>query len=73
MKDDTPVYEVMFSIAVSLSERFPSMNPLTIRRARAHEIFLLISRLGTYIEKENKSRDRNGNRIIRRPAGDNWF
>lgn len=60
-------------MTVNICDRFMALNPLTIRQARAHEVFLLIARLGKYTKKEARNRDRNGNRIVRRPAGDNWF
>ena len=71
MNDNTPVSEVLFDIIVSMSERFPSLNPLSIRQMRAREVFLFIRRFIAYSKKEE--RDKDGNRIIRRPAGDNWF
>lgn len=71
MNDNTPVSEVLFDIIVSMSERFPSLNPLSIRQMRAREVFLFIRRFIAYSKKEK--RDKDGNRIIRRPAGDNWF
>jgi hypothetical protein len=67
--DDTPVYDIFFEMAVNLSERFPSMTPLTLRREKAREVFLLISRYNRYSKKQSKPKSQ----VIRRPAGDDWF
>jgi hypothetical protein len=56
---------------MSLSERFPSMTPLTLRQEKAREVFLLINRYNRYSKKEAKKK--KGKNIIRKPAGDNWF
>ena len=62
-------------MSVTLCERFSGLTPLNIRLYRAHEVFLLIKRYNEYIENENKEKkkDKKGKRVIRRPAGDNWF
>jgi len=54
---------------LSLSERFPSLSPFSIRKERASEVFLLIRRLNNSTSKNNKKKSTK----IRRPAGDNWF
>lgn len=56
---------------VNLSERFPALTPLNLRREKAREVFLMISRFNIYARKKKKA-EKRGN-IIRRPAGDNWF
>jgi hypothetical protein len=53
---------------MSLSERFPAMTPLTLRKERAHEVFLLINRMNRYSKKTKRQSN-----VIRRPAGDDWF
>ena len=63
---------MIFDIEVSISDRFPSLNPIEIRKTRASEIFLLIKRLGRKNRRETKKKNKKQN-IIRRPAGDNWF
>jgi len=70
--DDTPIYDALFEMQMNLSERFPSMTPLTLRREKAREVFLLLNRFHRYSKKKKKE-FKNGQRIIRRPAGDNWF
>lgn len=71
MYEDIPIYESLFEMEMSLAERFPSMTPLTLRREKAREVFLLLSRFKLYAKRQNKAK--NGARIIRKPAGDNWF
>ena len=73
MTDDTPIYEVLFDIQMSLCERFPTLTPFMLRREKAREVFLLISRLNKHSQKENANQTSNDTRVIRKPAGDNWF
>lgn len=47
------------------------MTPLTLRREKARDVFLLIVRFNKYSRKQKKQK--NGKRIIRKPAGDDWF
>ena len=64
----------MFEIEMILTERFPSMTPLTLRREKAREVFLLLNRFDRYsLKKEKENKRKNGKRIIRKPAGDDWF
>ncbi len=46
------------------------MTPLTLRREKAREVFLLLNRYTRYSKKHKK---KNEKQIIRKPAGDNWF
>lgn len=71
MHDDTPIYEALFDIQISLCERFPTLTPLSLRREKAREVFLLISRLNKHTRKENVKKE--DKQVIRKPAGDNWF
>lgn len=48
------------------------MTPLTLRKEKAHEVFLLLNRFNRYSRKKEKEQ-KNGKRIIRKPAGDDWF
>ncbi len=54
---------------MSLCDRFKAFTPLSLRRERGCEVLLLIERLGTY----KPQKDDNTKKIIRRPAGDDWF
>ena len=81
MDDNTPLYVIMFDMQMNLCERFPAMTPLTLRREKAREVFLLISRLNTHSEYNKQPNEsptptptvKNGQKVIRKPAGDNWF
>ena len=73
---NTSFYDIIFETECNLSERFLSLNPFIIRRTAAHEVFLLMRRLIKSSGKTDSGKEvmnRNGKRIIRRPAGDNWF
>lgn len=77
MPDDTPIYETLFDIQMSLCKIFPALTPLTLRREKAREVFLLINRYNKHSLKNNNGNKtnttQNGVRVIRRKAGDNWF
>ena len=61
-------------MTVTLCERFPDLNPIKVRRYPAHEVFLLIKRLGEYNRKQQKTgKAPNSKGVIRKKAGDNWF
>ena len=76
---------MIFEIEVGLSRSFPALSPISIRRTRAAEVFLLLRRYNEYIQRENEKsekgsaggrtemRQKDGKKIIRRPAGDDWF
>lgn len=62
---------------MALSEHFPGMTPLSIRRERAKEVFLLIRRLS---KRNEKDKEENGERVmiggrevIKVKAPDTWF
>jgi hypothetical protein len=57
---------------MSISERFPALHPLALRRERAREVFLLIARYNRYSKKPENSRGKQSD-VIRKPAGDDWF
>lgn len=70
------LYEIFFELEIILIERFPSLTPFTIRQTKATEVFLLIRRLDNYSEykdKDIKIKDNKPVKVIRRPAGDDWF
>ena len=59
---------------VGLSDRFPALTPIEIRKERAAEVFLLLARLNEYTAKKNKEiRTKPKKNVVRRPAGDDWF
>lgn len=59
---------------VSLCERFTGLTPLSLRRERVREVFLLIRRYTHYAEKEQKAK-KGGKKVIRRRASDDagWW
>ena len=70
------LYELFFDLTVYVCERFPALDPLTIRRSNGHEVFLMLSRLYDYNEREKKTKKKgssNNGETSRRHAGDNWF
>lgn len=58
---------------IALCQSFPAFTPLTLRREKAREVFILLVRYSKYLKKQNKNKTKSGKRIIRKPAGDNWF
>jgi len=72
VSDGRSFYDLLFETECGLSERFPSLNPVVIRKTPAHEIFLLMKRLAKYVKSSPKISG-SGKRVIRRPAGDDWF
>lgn len=65
------MYDVFFDVTVTLCDRFPAYTPTEIRRTPAHEVFLLLGRLIKYSSRQEK--ETINNKIIRKPAGDDWF
>lgn len=51
--DDTPIYEALFSLEVALCDRFSGLTPLSLRKERSREVFLLIKRYANYGEKQS--------------------
>lgn len=68
VEDDLALYQILFDMELSISESFPSLNPIALRKEKAREVFTLLSR---WVEK--KTRKEPGKRVLRRPAGDTWF
>ena len=70
--------ELLFEIEVMLSERFPALSPLEIRRSKAREVFTLIKKLTIYAKKEKKEQAQkeakaNMKHIVKMQASDSWF
>lgn len=57
---------------VNLSKEFPTISPLTLRKEKARDVFLLVRRNNRYLRNEAKEKT-GKKKIIRRPAGDDWF
>ena len=52
---------------------FPSFNPISLRKEKAREVFILIARYSKMSKKQKKKGKNAGKKIIRRPASDTWF
>lgn len=68
---------MLFEIELIIADRFPGMTPLQIRRERSGEVFLFLKRFGQYIKRDKEKNgeiiEKDGKRVLRRKAGDNWF
>lgn len=72
--DDTPMSQLLFEIEVLLSERFPALSPVTLRRTKAREVFKIINKLTVYTKKEKRKQAETGKKhIIKKQASDTWF
>nr|DAU64718.1 MAG TPA: hypothetical protein [Bacteriophage sp.] len=73
--DDTPLFEVLFDINYQLCKEFPAMTPYDIEKHTFHDVIRLYSDVRALQLREAKrgDNDSNDNRVIRRPAGDDWF
>jgi len=56
---------------MSVCERFPALTPLALRKERARDVFILVTRYNIYSKKQQK--DAGKPKVIRRPAPDTWF
>lgn len=66
------IYQSLFETTRILCKTFPALDPFTVRRTPAREVFKLIRRIATQPKTaQGKKVDSKGR--IRRPAGDNWF
>lgn len=61
------LYEALFEMALSISSRWPSLNPIAIRRQKAAEVFLLVQRVNARDDRKDSES------VIRRPASDDWY
>ena len=67
----------------NLSETYPSLNPIVLRRTSFHEMMMLYKRTLNKFTKEKQSegnkqgdkvvQDEKGNMTIYRQASDSWF
>lgn len=75
MNDNTPIYDVLFEMEMTLCDRFAQFTPLALRKERAKDVFTMVVRYNKYMIKENRKnkRTKDGKRIVRRPASDTWF
>lgn len=66
-----PLEQLLFSIEYNLSKEFPSMDPMEIEERPYVKVINLYSDVRRMQIRQKKMSDPN--RVIRRPAGDNWF
>jgi hypothetical protein len=66
-----PLDQLLFTIEYSLTKEFPALSPFEIEDESFFRVIDLFSdtRRVQITEKEQS----DPNRVIRRPAGDNWF
>lgn len=49
------------------------MTPISLRKERAREVFIMIARYNRLSRKKKEQKKTGKRKIIRRPASDNWF
>lgn len=67
VEDKTPFPDLIFEMEINICSQFPALTPFSLRREKAWEVFLLMKRYSKYGKKKTKPK------VIRRPAGDDWF
>jgi hypothetical protein len=66
-----PLDELLFTIEYSLTKEYPALSPFDIEERSFFQVIDLFAdtrRAQIQIKKES-----DPNRVIRRPAGDDWF
>ena len=58
---------------VNMCKEFPGMTPISLRKERAREVFIMIARYNRLSRKKKEQNKTGKRKIIRRPASDNWF
>ena len=69
--DKTPMHKLIFEMEITFCERFPGLDPFKIRQQRARDFFRIAANLTEYDRKRSKNKQKQ--KKIRKPAGDNWF
>jgi hypothetical protein len=69
--DDTPLDQLLFTIEYSLTKEYPALSPFDIEERSFFLVMDLLADTRRVQIEEKKQKDPN--RIIRRPAGDDWF
>lgn len=71
------IYQALFEVELILAERFRDMTPIRVRAERSGEVFKFLKRYGEHIKRDREKNgeiiEKNGKRILRRKAGDDWF
>ena len=66
-----PLSELLFSIEYTLAKEFPALTPFDIEERPFVQVIDLLANTRALQIRTKKETDPN--RVIRRPAGDNWF
>lgn len=69
--DDTPLYETLFTLSYQLCKEFPAITPYDVDEQTYESVIELYADVRRMQLRETKQNDPN--RVIRRPAGDDWF
>lgn len=62
---------MFFDINKALCEAYSGLDPIKLLDYPAEDVFELINNTISYNKRNSK--EAKNNRVIRRPAGDNWF
>lgn len=66
-----PLDQLLFTIEYSLTKEYPALSPFEIEERSFFQVIDLFADTRRIQIEDKKTRDPN--RIIRRPAGDDWF
>lgn len=69
--EDIPLHETLFVLEYNLTKEFPALSPFDIEESAFEEIIELYADVRTVQIRAEKENDPD--RVIRRPAGNNWF
>lgn len=70
VKSKEKLSDNVLDLSVSISERFPALDPLSLREYKLWDVVRLVERLSA---QKPGTAVKNGKTVIRRPAGDTWF
>lgn len=69
--EDIPLHETLFVLEYNLTKEFPALSPFDIEKSVFEEIIELYADVRMVQIRAEKESDPD--RVIRRPAGNNWF
>lgn len=70
---DLTLADALFEAEAAVCDRFPSLNPFSIRREPLSEFCALLVKVRGMNGRAKRRQGKDGKARIRRPAGDNWF
>lgn len=69
-----PLFEALFNLSYQLCKEFPALTPYDVDEKAYCKVIELYADIRAMQIRENKEKKKDDpNRIIRRPAGDDWF